>query len=74
VLAAITSMCHTVRRHAGSEIQYEIRRVAMNFIERILGISPDGGTGTFEFLLFLIPLVGVWIFYEIKFMKSKRSK
>ncbi|HTC46200.1 MAG TPA: hypothetical protein VK722_02695 [Candidatus Aquilonibacter sp.] len=46
----------------------------MNFIERILGISPDGGTGTFEFLLFLIPLVGVWIFYEIKFMKSKRSK
>ena len=31
----------------------------MDFIERIFGISPDGGSGFFEFLLFLIPLVGI---------------
>jgi hypothetical protein len=31
----------------------------MDFIERILGVSPDGGSGSLEFLLFLIPLAGV---------------
>ena len=34
----------------------------MDFIERIFGISPDGGSGSFEFLLFLIPIVGVLVF------------
>lgn len=29
----------------------------MDFIERIFGISPDGGSGAFEALLFLIPVV-----------------
>jgi hypothetical protein len=34
----------------------------MDFIERIFGFSPDGGSGAFEFLLFLIPIVGiVWL-------------
>jgi hypothetical protein len=33
----------------------------MDFIERIFGISPDGGSGAFEFLLFAIPLVGIVI-------------
>jgi hypothetical protein len=28
----------------------------VDFIERIFGISPDGGDGTFEMLLFLVPL------------------
>jgi hypothetical protein len=28
----------------------------MDFIERIFGISPDGGDGSFELLLFLVPL------------------
>jgi hypothetical protein len=28
----------------------------MDFIERIFGIAPDGGDGTFELLLFLVPL------------------
>ena len=28
----------------------------MDFIEKIFGISPDGGDGSFEFLLFLIPI------------------
>jgi hypothetical protein len=28
----------------------------MDFIEKIFGFSPDGGDGSFEFLLFLIPI------------------
>ena len=28
----------------------------MDFIEHIFGISPDGGDGSFEFFLFLIPI------------------
>lgn len=35
----------------------------MDFIERIFGISPDGGSGLFEVLLFLIPIVGIIIIY-----------
>lgn len=31
----------------------------MDFIERIFGFAPDGGSGAFEFLLFAIPLIGV---------------
>jgi len=31
----------------------------MDFIERIFGFSPDGGDGSFEFLLFAIPLAGI---------------
>jgi hypothetical protein len=31
----------------------------MDFIERIFGMSPDGGTGSFEFMLFAIPIAGI---------------
>lgn len=31
----------------------------MDFIERIFGISPDGGSGAFEVLLFLIPIASI---------------
>ncbi len=31
----------------------------MDFIETIFGISPDGGSGAFEFLLFAIPIAGI---------------
>jgi hypothetical protein len=31
----------------------------MDFIERIFGISPDGGTGSLEMLLFALPIMGV---------------
>jgi hypothetical protein len=35
----------------------------MDFVERIFGISPDGGSGAFEGLLFLIPILGlVWLY------------
>jgi hypothetical protein len=28
----------------------------MDFIEKIFGVSPDGGNGLFEVMLFVIPL------------------
>jgi hypothetical protein len=31
----------------------------MDFIERIFGFSPDGGSGALEFLLFAIPIAGI---------------
>jgi hypothetical protein len=31
----------------------------MDFIEQIFGVSPDGGSGTLELLLFLIPVAGM---------------
>jgi hypothetical protein len=31
----------------------------MDFIERIFGIFPDGGSGALEVLLFLIPIAGI---------------
>ena len=31
----------------------------MDFIERIFGIAPDGGSGLFEVLLFLVPIIGI---------------
>jgi hypothetical protein len=31
----------------------------MDFIERIFGIAPDGGSGSLEVLLFVIPVAGV---------------
>jgi hypothetical protein len=31
----------------------------MDFIEKIFGFAPDGGSGLFELLLFLLPVVGI---------------
>jgi hypothetical protein len=40
--------------------QEEMR--GMDFIERLFGIAPDGGSGWFEFLLFAVPLAGIaWL-------------
>jgi hypothetical protein len=36
----------------------------MDFIERIFGVSPDGGSGVLEALLFLIPIAGILIVRE----------
>ena len=39
----------------------------MDFIERLFGVSPDGGSGLFEFLLFAVPLAGVaWLYFRRK--------
>jgi len=31
----------------------------MDFIERLFGFSPDGGSGIFELMLFAIPIAGI---------------
>jgi hypothetical protein len=38
----------------------------MDFIEKTIGISPDGGSGLFEVLLFLIPIVGILAVRELR--------
>jgi hypothetical protein len=44
----------------------------MDFIERIFGLAPDGGSGSLEFLLFLIPLVGLTLL--IKYRRASRKQ
>ena len=46
----------------------------MDFIERLLGIAPDGGTGTFEFMLFLVPIAGVVLLWYIRQKKIRDPK
>jgi hypothetical protein len=45
----------------------------MDFIERIFGISPDGGSGAFEFLLLAIPVLALYIIYTARSMRSKHK-
>jgi hypothetical protein len=40
-------------------MQTQGKEAAMQFIESLFGVSPDGGSGTLELLLFLIPLAGI---------------
>lgn len=45
---------------------------AMDFIERIFGFSPDGGSGAFELLLFAIPIAGLaWLRWQRKRRQRK---
>jgi hypothetical protein len=41
----------------------------MNFIERIFGVAPDGGSGSFEILLFLIPMAAICVVSALKFVR-----
>jgi len=45
----------------------------MDFIERIFGVSPDGGSGALEILLFLVPMIGIYILYRLR-SRSRREK
>jgi hypothetical protein len=36
----------------------------MDFIEKIFGLAPDGGSGAFEVLLFVLPVVGLYLLYK----------
>jgi hypothetical protein len=38
----------------------------MDFIEQVFGLSPDGGSGAFELMLFLIPIFAGLIFWRIR--------
>ena len=46
----------------------------MDFIERIFGFSPDGGSGSFELLLFLIPLVGIAAVYLLRHCQRGKDR
>jgi len=44
----------------------------MDFIEKIFGVSPDGGSGSLEFFLFAVPLLGLAILR--KFGRARRRR
>jgi membrane protein implicated in regulation of membrane protease activity len=45
----------------------------MDFIERLFGLSPDGGSGWFEFLLFAIPLAGIAWLWRRRVKRQRRD-
>lgn len=42
----------------------------MDFIERIVGFSPDNGNGTFELLLFMIPIIGILVIVRWRWQRG----
>jgi hypothetical protein len=44
----------------------------MKFIEQIFGMSPDGGTGSLEVLLILVPLIAALALLQFWSNRSKR--
>jgi hypothetical protein len=44
----------------------------LNFIERLLGLSPDGGSGLLELLLLAIPICGLLI--RLRTASSRRER
>ncbi len=46
----------------------------MDFIERVFGLAPDGGSGSLEFLLFLIPLVGLALLITYRRASRKQER
>jgi hypothetical protein len=46
----------------------------MDFIEQIFGISPDGGSGVLEILMFLIPAMGIYLLYRMRSRNNKHRK
>lgn len=45
----------------------------MDFIERIFGFSPDGGSGSLEFLLFALPIAGIVYLALRRRQRAKRK-
>jgi hypothetical protein len=37
----------------------------MKFIEQIFGLSPDGGTGSLEVLLFVVPIFAALVLWKL---------
>jgi len=46
----------------------------MDFIEKIFGIAPDGGSGSLEVLLFLLPVVGLYLLYRLRASARRRKR
>lgn len=40
-------------------ILHSTKETIMDFIERLFKIAPDSGSGTLEFLLFALPIIGI---------------
>ncbi len=45
----------------------------MDFIERVFGLSPDGGSGWSEFLLLAIPLAAIAGLWRRRQMRQHRN-
>jgi hypothetical protein len=43
----------------------------VDFIEKIFGFSPDNGSGSFEFMLFAIPIIAV---LAIRFWRKRSQR
>jgi hypothetical protein len=46
----------------------------MDFVERLFGISPDGGSGAYEALLFLLPFVALGLWRLPKLLANTRNR
>jgi len=46
----------------------------VDFIETVFGISPDGGSGSLEFLLFAVSAVGLCIIYLVRSARIVRRR
>ena len=46
----------------------------MDFFEKLFGFAPDGGSGSLEFLLFLIPIAGIVYFAHRRRKQSQRER
>ena len=46
----------------------------MDFVERIFGISPDGGSGSFEFMLLAIPIACLYLLYRMRSTARKERR
>jgi hypothetical protein len=44
----------------------------MNFIEALFGVSPDGGSGVLEFVLFLMPIIAATLVGSIRIWRARR--
>lgn len=44
----------------------------MDFLETVFGFSPDAGNGSFELLLFLIPIAGIAAAARYRVRRARR--
>jgi hypothetical protein len=59
--------------HCGERCENQ-KELNVDFIERILGISPDGGSGSLELLLFAVPVVSLCIVYLVRSARFARGR
>jgi hypothetical protein len=46
----------------------------MDFIEKVFGFSPDGGSGSFEFMLFALPVAGIIYLAWRRHSRAQRAR